>query len=547
MKFSFIANSLWWLLLWSWVAIWALLHTGCAQIVAPTGGAKDTIPPQVIIEKSTPNLSTNFEAAVIQLTFDEWIVLKSPGTEILVSPPLENPLQIKQSGKKIVINLAEESLRPNATYVFNFGKAIQDFRENNPKTDYRFVFSTGSFIDSLSVSGEVLDVATGKPVKDALVMLYDNLSDTVVRTERPFYFSRTDKTGKFNIPYVKNDTLKVFALVEADGNYLYNAETEQIGFLDEPIVLTDSFQTKLLLQVFLPTPKLRRARNYSKQFGHLKMAFNQVLFDTIQVSVEPSFPTDYIQQIKDTLHFWYADTTRQRDFILTEAKNDLRDTFEVRLPTPAKFFKANKRTRLTIPAAKTMQSVIKHNPNKDIELTFSAPIARLDTSRIFVRQDTVFQRIIPQVIINNNKRILSFQYKWREQMPYEITLLPNAVEDMFGLPNDTIIIKYKTDALANYGNIDVVMENMSADTSYLVELMRGNEVAGQFTMSNQTSAKQTFNALPTGSYSLRVTIDSNGNGRWDTGAYPDRQPEIIITGAAEQLRANWDLELKFTN
>ncbi len=527
------------------ITIHFLLLSGCAKVVAPTGGQKDTTAPKVVVEESTPNLSTNFNSTEIVLTFDEWIQLNKPASEIIVSPPLNKSLDIKMKGKSVIINLEEETLRDSVTYIINFGQAIQDFRERNPAENLRFVFSTGSFIDSLSVGGKIIDSETDKPVKDALVMLYDNLSDTVVRTEKPFYFARTDKNGQYSMPFLKSDTFKIFVLLDENFNYLYDEE-ESIGFQSENIILTDSFKTPLDFQIFKPQPPLRRTRNITKPFGHLKIVYNQTVFDSLQVQVEPSFDSDYLQQSKDTLHFWYTDTTSKRVFIISDEKDYL-DTFDVFLPKSAPFYKQNKTTRLAIPNLKSAQTGLKHNPNEVINIEFRHPIASIDLTKIIVTEDTLktkVEAIFSQDETDPKKGL--FKYKWKEEKTYQITLFPGAVTDIFNLKNDTIILNYNTKSVSEYGNVDVLIEGMNKDTSYVVELVNGKkDVVETFVMTGQESIKRTFKALPTSDYSIKIIVDTNSNGRWDTGKYPTRQPEKILLGKAEKLRPNWDLELKF--
>lgn len=528
------------------IGIWVMSSMGCAKIVAPTGGAKDTIPPHVVPEKSTPNLSTNFKPQKIILTFDEWVQLNQPTVQIVVSPPFENPLDIELKGKKVIVNLENEELRENATYVISFGKGVQDYRERNPAENLRFVFSTGDFIDSLVVSGKVTDIETEKGAADVLVMLYDNLNDTVVRTERPFYFARTDKQGNFKIPYIKSDTFKVLALIDENLNYLYDTEAESIGFLNQNIIVTDSFKNKLDVLLFKPLPTLRRVSNVTKEFGHLRFVYNQELFDTLQIKAEPSFVSDYIEQEKDTLHFWYTDTTAQRTFIITDGKA-YNDTADISIPNSDDFYKKNKFTRLAQPNSRTAQRTIKHNPNLPIDFTFRFPFYGIDTSKIIVTEDSTKKRILPKFSrSDDSKKNLSVNYRWKEKMTYQITMLPNAITDIFELKNDTIILNYQTEEAANFGTITVLLEGFSTDTSYVIELIdKKSEMVQTFLLAGKSKAKRTYKFMPTGDYSIRVIEDLNGNGRWDTGEYPSRQPEKIFLGKAETLKPNWDMELKF--
>ncbi|MDZ7845307.1 MAG: Ig-like domain-containing protein [Owenweeksia sp.] len=145
--------------------------TSCASVSSPSGGPRDTISPK-IDTSFPPNFTINFKSQKIQLIFSEYLQLKSPSQQITISPPLENKLQIEAQGK--VVNLSwKDSLQSNTTYTISFGNAITDFTEGNVNDRFKYVFSTGSFIDSLQLSGSLTNSRTGQPEKELLVALYD--------------------------------------------------------------------------------------------------------------------------------------------------------------------------------------------------------------------------------------------------------------------------------------------------------------------------------------------------------------------------------------
>ncbi len=214
----------------------------CANVVAPKGGPKDEKPPRLITEGSTPNMQTNFTKKEIILEFDEWVELNDVFNQIVISPPVERKdYEVKIKKRSIIFKFTETAqLRENATYTINFGEAVRDITERNPVENLRFVFSTGDVIDSLKVSGRLLDVLTGEPVEDAYFMLYENLADSVVRTENPFYFGKTDESGNFLIENVRAGTFKGFGIKRVDQNYKFDNPEEQIGFPDSLIVVGDT-------------------------------------------------------------------------------------------------------------------------------------------------------------------------------------------------------------------------------------------------------------------------------------------------------------------
>ena len=142
-----------------------LFYCGCANQVAPTGGPKDVIAPEVLAVQP-PNLSTNFKDGQITIKFDEFIQLNNPGQQILISPPMSVAPQCRVKGKRLIINLPDESLRDSTTYISNFGEAVVDYNESNKIRNLNYVFSTGPVVDSLSVGGSMLNVMTGEAAEE---------------------------------------------------------------------------------------------------------------------------------------------------------------------------------------------------------------------------------------------------------------------------------------------------------------------------------------------------------------------------------------------
>jgi len=213
------------------------LLVSCANPIPPEGGPRDETPPKLDTLNSTRNFQTRFQKKTIVLAFDEWVELRDAFTQIVISPPLEHRPEIVRKKKTIQVKFDErEILRESATYVINFGQAIRDLTEGNA-APIVFVFSTGDHIDSLTVEGKIVDAYTNKPVENVLFMLYENLADSVVRKERPFYFARTGKEGDFKVTNVKAGRFKAFALLDQNLNYRFDSDAEKIAFLDNPLIL----------------------------------------------------------------------------------------------------------------------------------------------------------------------------------------------------------------------------------------------------------------------------------------------------------------------
>lgn len=205
-----------------------LLAISCARMGNPDGGWYDDTPPYVV-NSSPADRATNVKPKRVSIYFNEFIKLEDAQNKVIISPPqLEMP-EIKASGKRVIVDL-KDTLKENTTYSIDFGDAISDFTEGNPMGNYAFTFSTGSVIDTLQVSGYVLNAENLEPIKGIQVGLYDDLSDTAFLKKPMIRISRTDSRGHFVIKGVAPGTYRCYALQDADNNYIYNQKAEMVGF-----------------------------------------------------------------------------------------------------------------------------------------------------------------------------------------------------------------------------------------------------------------------------------------------------------------------------
>ena len=203
----------------------------CARMGQPDGGWYDDTPPRVV-HTDPADKGTGVKSKKVTITFDEFIKLEDATSKVVISPPQIEPADIKASGKKIVVEL-KDSLMDNTTYTIDFSDAISDNNEDNPMGNYTYSFSTGERIDTFEVSGNVLDATNLEPIKGILVGLYDDLSDTVFARKPFIRVSRTDSRGRFVIRGIAPGTYRVYALQDADGNYIYSQKSEMLAFSHE--------------------------------------------------------------------------------------------------------------------------------------------------------------------------------------------------------------------------------------------------------------------------------------------------------------------------
>jgi hypothetical protein len=428
----------------------------CANVVAPKGGPKDDKPPQVIIEGSTPNMQTNFTEKEIILEFDEWVELNDVFNQIVISPPIDRKdYEVKIRKRSIIFSFTETAqLRENATYTINFGEAVRDITERNPVENLRFVFSTGDVIDSLKVSGNILDVLTSEPVEDAYFMLYENLADSVVRTENPFYFGKTDASGNFLIENVRAGTFKGFGIKRVDQNYKFDNPEELIGFPDSLIVIgdttgvaVDSSGRRIMPTLNIPPIMLFKERQPlyitnvdSSQYGYLNITFNSppgtlgLTFEELETT--GNIPPYHLTE-KDSLHIWFDQDGDNPWRLMVQKDSILNDTIYLKAKSKAGYLEKG------VLSFRSQQSTKpgKSNPSLPVKVAFSQPLASWDTAFIPVLADTTLEVVVPDLGIDSTDlRKLIISHPWKSSIPYVIEILPGGVTDIFGLKIGTPLI-----------------------------------------------------------------------------------------------------------
>lgn len=238
--------------------LWLLsLETGCANIVPPGGGPRDSLPP-VLIRATPADSSLNVNTTRFTLEFDEFIDVKNAAEQVFISPLPQKQPSFEYKLRSLYVRL-KDSLLPNTTYIIDFGKTIADINEGNKMSGLRYVFSTGSRLDTNRISGNVLMAETGAADSTLLVMLHTSADDSAVIKERPRYVSRVDANGNFSFNYLPDGTFYLYALKDADGDKRYNPATEAFAFADQAVVFPGKEISRSLLAYMAPKPKEQRA------------------------------------------------------------------------------------------------------------------------------------------------------------------------------------------------------------------------------------------------------------------------------------------------
>lgn len=513
--------------------------SSCANRGTPSGGDIDILPPK-IIRSSPENFSTNFTAKEIRIYFDEYIKIKDVQKQLIISPPMDPEPDITPLGSaskyiKIVIN---DTLDANTTYAFNFGQSIVDNNEENPYPYYKYVFSTGDYIDSLSVKGTIMDAENRTPDTFVSVMLYDvdsTFTDSIIYKKKPKYVTNTlDSLTTFSIENIKAGKYMLVALKDENRNFTYQQNSDKIGFYEKLIsVPTDSsYNIKLFKEVL----DFRAER--PKQIAGQKIAFgyegDQKDMTIEMLETKPEGFDERITKDKDTdtLYYWYKPKQELDSTVFVVRNKTYVDTLKHR-------FRELEKDSLIVRSVQTGGG----NFDDDFMLEGTVPFTKIDESKIKIMdKDSVDVPFTTKM--DSLKNTYSFQFEKKEANSYNIRALPDAFTDFFGNVNDTLNFTVKTKAFDQYGNIRVSLVNESYPL--IIQLINDKGVVKYEKFATEPRLFDFRNIAP-GMYYLRVIFDTNGNQMWDSGNYlKKRQPErISYFPDLMDGRAGWDLVQEF--
>jgi uncharacterized protein (DUF2141 family) len=521
-------------------AIAAVLQ--CARRGNPTGGPKDEDPP-VLLRAEPENMTINFDAQEIRLYFDEYVKLEDVQEQLIVSPPLKYLPEISPQGgaDKVVEIKFKDTLKENTTYTLNFGQSITDNNEGNPNSFLTYVFSTGDYIDSLTVLGVVKDAFNRKADEFISVMLYEldtAYTDSTVYQRPPNYITNTlDSAVIFTLKNLKEGKYALFGLKDEGKNNLFDQNLDKIAFIQDTVTLpTDS---TYLLTLFKEIP------NYSSSVPSYA-AQNKIIFGyfgdgkDIEIDLLTDLPDTVRTKIlkerdKDTLNFWF--TPFEMDsliFTITNENLKVIDTF-------------------TVKSRKVGIDSLTLNPNQRGSLGFNEPFY-IDATTPLVAIDTLQMSMMKKdstsvlftVELDSVENKVDFDFDVEPNESYALTMLPGAITDFFGQANDTLSYNLSTKSLADYGNLRFTITADSLAYPLIVQLTDEKGKTKREIYSPKPQVFE-FNALEPSKYLVRIIFDANGNQKWDTGNYLGRiQPErVTYYPDVIEVRANWELEQTF--
>lgn len=566
----------------------------CANIGNPSGGPIDKTPPIFMRSNPTPN-AVNVKDRKIEIFFDEIVTLKDPSTKIIVSPAQTEMPRMSTLGRKVTVELVD-SLLPNTTYTIDFSNSIQDNNEGNAIDNFAFAFSTGSVIDSMRVSGYVLDSRTLEPMQSVVVGLQSNLVDSAFHKEKLQRVALTNDRGQFTIRNVSPGSYHIFALKDLDRDYKFGNPTEDIAFLDSIIVpsigsreaadtvYNDLNEIDTIMRAtrpaYFPNDILLSMFNEDRKSQYLA---NNLRVDSTRISLTFAAASDTLpslsivgrndvpdqwytlerSQTNDTLTYWIrpphlvsADTLMvATTYLRTDTASNLSwgtDTLKFTFQRQkAKKKKKNEETD-SLEQIRFMELHPLANGTQEVYapllLQTGTPIERYSREAFHLQRklqnDTTFYPAeIKSIALRDStlsRRDLMLKVDWEPGAAYTLAVDSLAMTDIYGLQTKPLKVDFNVRKMEEYGNI--VFNIPAVRDSAIVELLDGTEKI-VLRAPVKSHRAELLNLLP-GKYYARLFIDRNGNGKYDTGNYDMHlQPEeTVYYPGAINLKKNWDVE-----
>lgn len=575
-----------------------VVAAACANIGNPSGGARDEDPP-IYVSSNPMQGATNVDRTRISIRFNELINIKDSYSKVVVSPPSKTPPRVSSIGRNA--NIVFDSLQPNTTYTIDFGDAIEDNNEGNKLEGFAFTFSTGPTIDSLRISGMVLNARDLEPRKGILVGVHENLSDTAFSKLPLLRVAKTDDRGRFTIRGLRDTTYTVFALDDKDGDYKYANQEEDVAFY--PMTVRPSFEHteaydttyNILGEVdtvitrnrtkYLPNDILLRTFNSLKRPQYLTkyeridstrvfLKFNTEAKELPQISVvapeEMPFEGTVLERsIKnDSLVYWLPEKFVKTDslrlaatYFRTDSTGNLSafaDTlkFYTNKPkVPKKKKKDEEKTPINpedsikaITLSVKLLSATTQDIDKPMEFEFETPLSKLDTNAFTLEMmvDTLWKKVPKKWTLSQRDSVSPRQfrvdYPWDYDTKYRLKADTLAAISIYDKPTRPLSFEISTKKEEDYCTLKLNVTGEDPNIPVFVELMSQSDVIVK--TEPLKNGKVVFRYLEPGKYYVRLIEDYNGNGEYDTGDYDlQLEPEVAYYyPKAINIKKNWDKE-----
>ena len=514
----------------------------CAQIVAPTGGKKDTLAP-IIVKIIPANQSKNFNGKQIDILFNEYVSVDNIQQQLSITPNLEGTYETKIMPKGVRLTF-NKPFKENTTYSLNFRNTFKDMNEKNVAKNIRLVFSTGSVIDSLKVSGKVKNPLTNKPLIDISVGMYvysDTLNPKKIKT---YYFMKTDSSGIFTIENVAAGKYRIYAVTDANNNLLYDEAKENLGIIQDTIILKSNLEN-----LDINVTKMEKIPN---KVLKVRTTSNYAYIDYYRgiKNVKINFADK-----KDSLIYQQTETRSIRIFNTNQIYTD---TIKVKISVTDSLdrvfmhdqkIKFKEKPKKNDGVKEEFNIKTKPSNGEDIDLkevgytiTFTKPIKNYDFNKIEFLNDTLVRVPVMEKDIKWNTEKTEMKIKVDGKKAKDFVRLKMPKGTFISVENDSTQKFVSTHPIRdpeNYGTIGGEVKNPKKK-GFFVELL--NEQYEVIQKIDNVS-KYEFAFVKAGIYFIRMIIDENRNDKWDSGDLEKNQVPEIIKFASDKIKLKQNFEL----
>ena len=537
-----------------------ILFQECANPGRPTGGPKDTIPP-ILISSNPMSGTINFKESTIELEFSEYINSSKLKQELIITPKSDLKYKAVAKRNKLVIKF-EDELLDSTTYYFNFANGVTDITESNPAVNLAIAFSTGNYIDSMSVDGKVEELLTQEPGAGYVISLFPYTDTLDYFTDTPLYFTTANDSGRYSLNYLKIGQYKVIGFNDDNGNFLLDPETESHGFIEQVLQL-DSPTSIRPIRSILQNIKPLTLINVRPTGRYVEIKFNKHIQG--YEFVEDSVSSNIIGENKDIIRLYkpedyqYGDSIQNIIYAFDSLGNEVNDTIKY------VFLESNRKPSgfsFGVPSSTPLENELQ------IPISFNKPIERSYLDSIYFRADSIYTYFpissidwnqnstratlnlttdtdslysgLEQAIPPDTAQVDSTVAVSRPQRPIELLINKNSFVSVDGDSSRTKKIPIRALTEYPYGTLKLSIQTDL--TSFVIQLV---DKAGAVKYEKWNEKQFTFPRVRPESYQIRILIDTDNDGEWSYGNLLDNQePEEIYLYPEEiSIRENWEVLL----
>ncbi|CAD7807955.1 hypothetical protein CHRY9390_01743 [Chryseobacterium aquaeductus] len=528
-----------------------LVHS-CARVGSPVGGPKDTLAPQFLSSNiDTTRVNVRRDIKELRIDFDEYITLKDINKNLNISPPIENITRILPSNiaNKFLVIQWSDTLQENTTYNFNFGNSIADNSESNILRYFNFAFSTGEKLDDLYISGEVKDAFTIKKQttsENKMVVGLYQLKDTINYRQKPYYITKVDDDGYYELNYLAPGKFKIIAFDDENGNSIYDPGKEKIGFQKDTVAIEKSI-SGLNLKLY-PSKKLFKKPELKEIPGGILM-----MFEGNPSNVKVTSKNEKLQDIKvthtpksDSVRIWFDAVKNNIGQTVTE---NLKFGYEAdgKKDSTSVFYKYNAKNAMTVD--NNIGGALLP-PKTDFKLISNYVVDKINPEKWTLKTDSVSQNFTAKISAANPYEIL-VQSDFVVGKKYQLTIPKTTVSSFYEKNAASKRFDFEADKVENYGSLNFALTN-APTAKYWIQLLDTSEKAVYQKYTSGNTVK--FDIVKPGEYIVRILVDDNDNKRWDEADFVNQTfaegsylyYKMVIARPLWESKEDWDLNDKRT-